>query len=918
MPVTVPILTTKLYLPPTRPSLVPRPRLIEQLNAGLHCNLTLISAPAGFGKTTLLSDWSQQVSQPVAWLSLDEEDNHLARFLAYFISAIQSIGVDLNIEPESILQSTQLPETKTILTTIINDINAAQTSFMLVLDDFHVMETPAIHQAVSFLLVHLPPQMHLVIATRSDPIIPLSRLRGRGQINELRVDDLRFRNEEAGVFIYQVIGIDISADQIATLNTRTEGWIAGLQMAAISMRDEDDIPGFISSFAGDHRYIVDYLVDEVLTQCSQTTRDFLLQTSILEHMSAPLCDAITGQSGSQTTLEKLEQDNLFTIPLDQRREWYRYHHLFVELLRHRLRQTYPDLLETLHTRASIWWEDNGSSNLAIKHALTKEDKHLAADLIERHAKIQLYQSQIQTMLEWIDPLPEEIIQERPMVCIYHAWALVFDDPNNNHDKIELRLVQAQQALNKADTNGILENIIAGHTASVRALLSQPPVLADHDPYVVLDFLHEAQSLLPPSEVEVRGINNVNIGYEYLHLADTQAALEVNKSAFTEGQAGENHIVVVVSICSQALIAYYQGKLAEAIDICQNGITSFDRFLTDRSQAFPILGILPITLGYMLVERGEMEAAESELTRGLDLLQWVGEYEVLSWGHIALTRLLLLKGEYEQARQLVKRLKGQWPACAPLADTLQIQTKLSRHDIDSAAMENILSWERENRLELGPEADIPGITPWAETQHLAHLTWIQAQIAHIRQEPDSTDKSVLQVSLDYLNRRLITAQERGLVFRMIECSVIKTLVLDTLGEAAQALETLSPAITLAESEGFRRVFLDKGPPMARLLREVAKQDQSIEFILDLLEKFGQQKGATSQPPSQELVESLTERELEVLQLLSQGLSNREIGEQLFLALDTVKGHNRNIYGKLGVKNRTQAINKAISLKVISPL
>ena len=913
-PVPTPILTNKLYIPSPHPDLVSRPRLIELLNAGLHNKLTLISAPAGFGKTTLLSAWSQQVSRPVAWLSLDEEDNHLARFLAYFISAIQSVNVDPSINPENILQSSQLPATETILTTIINNITTTQTPFILVLDDFHLIESQSIHQALSFLLDHLPSQLHLVIATRSDPNIPLSRLRGRGQINELRVDNLRFTTEEAGIYIHQVLGIDISAEQIATLNARTEGWIVGLQMAAVSMRSVEDIPDFISSFAGDHRHIVDYLVDEVLAQCSQNTRDFLLQTSILERMSAPLCDALTGHADGQTLLEKLEQENLFTIPLDQRREWYRYHHLFAELLRHRLRQTYPDRIEVLHTRASLWLDDNGFSNQAIKHALAKEDKHLAADLIERHAKTQLYQSQIQTMLEWIEPLSEEIIQERPMVCTYHAWALVFNDPGEYFAKIELRLVQAQQALDQVNTDETLEKIVAGHSASIRALLSQPPVQADHDPYTVLDFLYEAQSLLPPSEVEVRGINNVNIGYEYLHLGDTQAALEVNKAAFSEGQMGENHIVIVVSICSQAIIAYYQGKLDEAIDICENGIAIFDQFLSDSSRSFPILGMLPITLGYILVEKGELEAAEIALTNGLDLLQWVGEFEILSWGHIALTRLLLLKGENEKARRLVKRLKGQWPACAPLANTLQVQIELFSLDSEFTNIESVSRWEHENQIDFETLPTFPGITPWAETEHLAHLTWIQSRITQFRQEPDSTNKSVLLASLNYLNRRLKVAQERGLVFRLIECSVIKALVLDALGDSKGSLIALSKALTLAEEEGFRRVFLDKGEKMTRMLREVAKLSHSVDFSLDLIKKLDVHNGDT--PSAQELVEPLTGREIEVLHLLAQGYSNREIGEQLFLALNTVKGHNRNIYGKLGVKNRTQAINRGIDLKIIS--
>jgi len=424
---TTPLLQTKLYIPPVRPNLVSRPRLIERLNEGMTRRLTLISAPAGFGKTTLLSEWVAGSGRPVAWLSLDEGDNDPVRFLAYFVAAVQTTPslseAGVGESALAVLQSPQPPPVEAILTALINEIATIPKPFILVLDDYHVIEAQPIHDALIFLLDHLPPQMHLSLATRSDPFLPLSRLRARGQMTDIRADDLRFSPQETTTFLNQVMGLALSGDQVAILESRTEGWIAGLQLAALSIRGQDDTARLISAFAGDDRYIGDYLVDEVLARRPKGTRDFLLQTSILDRLTGPLCDAVPGNEDGQNVLKKLERANLFIVPLDNRRRWYRYHHLFADLLRQRLEEstTLQDI-ESLHQRASQWYEENDFLIEAVEHKLAAGNHEDVMRLIEQGAGEIFQRSQLNTLTKWWARLSRELVTSRPRLCMIYAWA----------------------------------------------------------------------------------------------------------------------------------------------------------------------------------------------------------------------------------------------------------------------------------------------------------------------------------------------------------------------------------------------------------------------------------------------------------------------------------------------------------------
>ena len=420
-----PLLETKLYVPKWRDGLVPRPRLIDRLDQEIERKLTLVSAPAGFGKTTLLAEWlaaPPASERPAAWVSLDQSDNDPAFFWAIFITALQTVQSGVGESALSLLHSPQPPPIESLLTTLINEINAIQNGFALILDDYHVIDSPSVHSAVTFLIDHLPSQMHLVIASRADPPLPLARLRVRSELTELRAADLRFTPDEVAAFLKQAMGLDLSAGDVAALEARTEGWVAGLQLAALSMQGREDVAGFIRTFAGDDRYIVDYLVEEVLQRQPKRVRSFLLQTSILDRLSGPLCDAVTGQDDGKGMLEALDRGNLFVVPLDDKREWYRYHHLFADVLQAHSMAEQPDRVLTRHRRASEWYEHNGSPADAVRHALAAEDFERAAGLVELAAKAMLGSNQEPTLLEWLKALPDELVRARPVLSVYYAFA----------------------------------------------------------------------------------------------------------------------------------------------------------------------------------------------------------------------------------------------------------------------------------------------------------------------------------------------------------------------------------------------------------------------------------------------------------------------------------------------------------------
>ncbi|MEM7346475.1 MAG: helix-turn-helix transcriptional regulator, partial [Chloroflexota bacterium] len=660
-----PLLTTKLYIPRTRPGqrLVVRPRLLDQLNESLDCTLTFISAPAGFGKTTLLSSWIQQlqsdpplkgITQKIAWLSLDESDNHPAHFLSYAIAALQTIHPDLG-QPTFDLFTRyypDIPSDEELLKSLINEIATIPDEFVLIFDDYHLINTQRTHDALTFLLDYQPPQMHLIIASRSDPPLPLARLRARGQLVELRATDLRFTPDEVATFLNQTMGLDLSATNIAALEARTEGWIAGLQLAALSMQDQQDVAGFIANFTGSHRYIFDYLAEEVLQRQPEPVQHFLLNTSILNHLTGPLCDALmlTSQEtapksiltpASQELLEYLEQTNLFIMPLDDQRRWYRYHRLFADFLQNHLqRQIGLSGIVALHRQAADWYEQHGLEAEAVSHAFAVADVERAARLIEQQGGTLLSRTELSTLLNWVEALPQEMMREQPRLSLFQLWALVF---TGQLDEVEVRLREVEQGgghptLSEEDSQSTpLPRAIPGEVTAIRATVAY----LKRDLPQAIDLYREAFDKLPADNLFLRGAVVICLATAYSLAGDLNGA----KWAYNEGcvisEANNDLYTIVIANLNLAYLYAEQAQLHQAADryryVLQLAKEPPDLTETTAT-SLKLTGRAHVELGEIFYQWNELEKANTHFVAGL---QWGEQYNdtlTLLNGYLGFARL----------------------------------------------------------------------------------------------------------------------------------------------------------------------------------------------------------------------------------------------------------------------------------------
>ena len=890
----VTLLATKLYIPPSRPTVVLRSRLTKRLDRDLHRKLTLVSAPAGFGKTTLVSEWVAACKRPVAWLSLDEAEGELTRFLAYLIAALQTVSPTIGKGIQGRLESPQPPPTTVLLTALLNDITTLPDKFVLVLDDYHVVDAEEIDEALTFLLEHLPPQLHVVITTREDPQLPLARLRARGELTELRAADLRFSSGEAAEFLNQVMNLNLSAEAVSALEKRTEGWITGLQLAALSLRGRADSDAFVRAFTGSHRFVLDYLLEEVLHQQRESVQTFLLRTSVLERLCGPLCDAVLqGSAGSgQETLAYLERANLFLIPLDNERRWYRYHHLFAELLRQRLPQNAASSAERtsagaeseavseLHQRASTWYEDQGLELEAFHHAAAANDIERAARLVEGEGTPLLFRGAVAPVLGWLESLPKTVLDARPSLWVIYASALIFV---GQPKRIEETLQAAEAALQNTGQGQELDDKARdqlGHIASIRATLAIP----HHQVETILAESRRALAYLYPHNLPVRTATMWTLGFASQLQGDRAAARQAYTEAVTNSEA-IGHIVITLAATTGL------GYLQETDNQLYLAAQTYRCVLQLAGDPpWSLACEAHLGLARIRYEWNELDAALEHAQQSVQLAQQQEMIDTFVACKVFLARLKLAHGDVTGAT-------------TDLAEAERFARQRSFvHQLPKVAAAQGLVLLQQGKLMAAAQL--------AETHDLL--------IGQARVQLAQGDPSAALAVLGPLRQQ---AEAKGWKDEQLELTLLQALAYDAHGEKELAMQSLSGALGLAEPGGFIRTFLGEGDAVQRLLLVANTRGVAPDYTRTLLTAFGADNRISKRTAKasavylNELTEPLSPRELEVLELIAEGLSNQAIAERLSLSLSTVKGHNRNIFGKLLVQRRTEAVAKARALSLL---
>ena len=942
------LLTTKLNVPTFRANLVTRPRLIRHLDEGIRGKLTLVCAPAGFGKSTLVGDWVLGTGLPVGWVSLDRDDNDPSHFLSYLAAALQTVAPNIGENAGSLVRSPQ-PPTRANLTDLLNEAAAVPEDFALVLDDYHLIEDEEVHATLTFLLEHLPSRMHLVIASRTEPPLPLSRLLARGDLTRLAASDLRFTPGETAEFLGEVMGLHLSADDVVTLERRTEGWVAGLQMAALSMRGREDIQGFVSAFAGTDRHIFDYLAEEVLDQQTEETRNFLLRTSILDRLCGPLCDAVTGQSGGQAMLEKLERRNLLMVPLDDRRRWYRYHHLFSDFMRQRLDAESPALVSEVHRRASGWHEASGTAREAISHALAARDFDRAVVLIELLEDTMLVRGESPVIERLIKTLPVEIIRSRPYLYMTYAYSVLM--AGGRWDAAEAAMREVEQKLGiggdrfaEPSTVRPVDVVddeerakLAGKAATVRANIAYE---GRGDLRSAIALNRRAVELLSgDDQLFARNVPADNLAECLLDIGDLPAASVAIDEAVEISLASGHPSQVGWSLCHLGRLQTIQGRLSESMKTYERVL----QLTAEHSEAGLLLhkGLANVRIGELLFEWDDLVKATRHLSEGIEqAFEWAGLAEAASSvldisvthdrlgrletvnedaahgvvpGYIALARVRQARGDAEGAFEALRnvervaqnaRLSPLWKSRA----TRWGEAWRARVQIAEAQLRAANRWAQDRRLSVTDDCDYS-----TEVEYITLARLLLARDYH-------------EEAAKLLGRLIEAAEAGGRRHAEIELLVLLALVLRSRNDEPGALKTLRQALTLAEPEGYVRTFVDEGEPMADLLRRLLKRwkkyrqdDVPFEYVGKLLEALGATVATPAGPKlrgaADLVLDPITGRELEVLRLLDSKLSNREIAARLFVSLDTVKTHTRHLYSKLGVHKRHEAVTRARDLDLL---
>ncbi len=874
------LLPTKFYFPPVPAWFVARPHLLETLDQALAHRLTLVSAPAGAGKTTLVSAWVQAARKKGAafgWLSLDEADNTPERFLEYLVACLEDGGMLLDTAHLSPRQSEQA-SVEEILANFILGLMSLKGELVLILDDYHLIHNPEIHTALEYVLEHAPACLHLMVLTRSDPPLELARRRVSGRLAELRMDQLRFTAQEAGAFLKHVAGVQLSDADVAALNARAEGWIAGLQMAAISLRGREDPAAFVAAFAGSHRFVFDYLVEQVLNRQSPEVSEFLLRTSVLERFSAPLCDAVADTGGAaRGLLDLIERANLFLVPLDDERAWYRYHHLFADLLRLMLEQNHPGLAAQLHCRACCWYEAQGMLPEALHHALAAGDMELAARLVSANVLVLVDHAELAPILARMDAAPREQRASLPWLGIAHAWALAY---TGQMERAEAALSQAephQNALSEDERGRMM-----GHIGAVRAYIAW----VQGDQQAAVELAMEAAPLLPREEYAVRALNVTTLGNALTQYdADPRAVEVLEQAVELARRAGQSH-VLIPAITALEYAYYRMGRFRKAYAVCLEAVELDETYQRLNGRPLPAAASVYAELAVILGEWGEIERAIQVAHKGLALSELWGQADAKMLCFQALANGLTLAHETDAALTVLRRARELARHISPwfvfFVDQAEMRVYLVSGEIEQAA-----------RLAARMGAKL---APHLKADLLVKQNRIDEALVVIER--------ALPVEL---NRPSLEAAR---------LSVVQSIALSLQRHEPQALVALQQTLNLAEPENWIAIFLRQGVAMEKLLRLAQARAMAPQFVRRLLAAFEAQRLPMDVSAPEALVDALSERELEILQHLNGPLSTPEIAEQLVVSSNTIRTHVKNIYGKLGVHGRSGAVRRAKELGLLT--
>ena len=891
------IIKTKINLPSLKRNLVLRSRITRALTDGIENGrkLTLISAPAGFGKTTLVINWIEGNNIPAAWISLDEGDGDPARFLTYLVAALQTLISDVGDGMLAALQSSQTVSPNDLLTMLLNELNSTEDDFILVLDDLHAVNSRVMDDLLSFLVEHMPPAMHLVITTREDPALPLARLRARNQLTEVRAADLRFTEDEASAFLNQVMELNLSAEGIAALEARTEGWVAGLQLAALSMQGHasQDTTEFIRLFSGTNQFVLDYLLEEVLKKQPEAIQGFLLNTSILNRLSDSLCDAVlqSENPSTQGALETLERNNLFVIALDSERHWYRYHHLFRDLLRQRLSQKYgKDEVAAMHLRASAWFEQNCEIGEAFQHAMSAADIERAARLLESSWLGMDENFQTAAWLGWANQIPERVKRFHPVLLTQIGWSYM-DAGNAILSESSLRETEA--SLKRPRKELVIVEAEQFRTLPARIAFARAYNAQTQNRFGdVVKHVEMALDIIPYDDQYMQAQASSILSTAYWASGELDKSFELMSNWVNAAQQAGNIVFAVAASFGKADILITQGRLRDAMQVYQTALSLAAEHGAEQHTAHHHLG-----LGLLHHEMGEDEPAAHHLQKAFELGR---QTTIVDWMYrksLAQAHLKESEGDYDAALVFLNEA-GRVYVRTPIPNLRPVEAIQARINIRQNHLNQAQAWAHKSGLSL---QDTPIFL-----REFEHLTLARIVLAEYQNDGH------FQTMLHMLDALLKQAEEQNRLRSRIDILVTQALAYSAK-DSVKALAALEQALTLAEPEGYLRIFVDEGKPMAELLSKFksSKLQQYANRILAALTPSIHPSSFSIQP----LIDPLSDREVEVLRLITQGLSNQEITQKLVVALSTVKGHNLRIFAKLQAKSRTEAVARARELGLI---